>query len=104
MAYQTGFLRERVTIKNKVADAAFGDTTDYAVVATVWASATFQKGMRALREGALDAYDTMMFRMRYNDFVNRDSRLVYDGAEYQITSIHRDMHENILQIIANEIE
>jgi len=103
MAYQSGFLHCRVTIKNKTAGAGFGDTTTYADAGTVWANVTFSKGMKALHEGALDAYDTVIIRMRYNTTVQRDSHLVYDGTEYQIQSFHRDYPENIIQITATEI-
>jgi hypothetical protein len=58
--------------------------------------------MKSLREGALDAYDTVIIRMRYNKIVTRDSLLVHDGRTYQIQSFHRDMRENIVQITAVE--
>lgn len=103
MSYQSGFLHQRVTIKNKSTNTAFGDTTTYTEAGTVWANVSFSKGMKALHEGALDAYDTVIIRMRYNTIVNRDSHLVYDGKEYQIQSFHRDYQENIIQITAQEI-
>ena len=103
MAYQSGFLHNRVTIKNKVVATGFGETTGYQEVGAVWANVSFSKGMKALHEGALDAYDTVIIRMRYNTIVNRDSHLVYDGKEYQIQSFHRDYQENIIQITAQEI-
>lgn len=103
MAYESGFLRQRVIIKNKSTNATFGDTTTYTEAGTVWANVTFSKGAKSLREGALDAYDTVIIRMRYNTIVSRDSHLVYDGKEYQIQSFHRDYQENIIQITATEI-
>lgn len=103
MAYTSGLLKERVTIKNKVTASAFGETTGYADAGTVWADVTFSKGVKSLREGALDAYDTVIIRMRWNNIVNRDSHLVHDGKEYQIQSFHRDYQENIIQITAQEI-
>lgn len=103
MAYQSGFLHQRVTIKNKTAAAGFGDTATYTEAGTVWANVDFSKGKKALHEGALDAYDTVIIRMRYNKIVSRDSHLVHDGKEYQIQSFHRDRHENIIQITATEI-
>lgn len=103
MAYQSGFLHNRVTIKNKSASATFGETATYTEIGTVWANVTFSKGVKALREGALDAYDSVIVRMRFNDIVNRDSHLVHDGKEYQIQSFHRNFEENIIQITATEI-
>ena len=103
MAYQSGFLHNRVTIKNKVVAKGFGETTSYQAVGAVWANVSFIKGMKALHEGALDAYDTVIIRMRWNNIVSRDSHLAYDGKEYQIQSFHRDYQENIIQITATEV-
>ena len=103
MTYQAGFIRQRVTIRNKVVATQFGETTSYQDVATVWANIAFSKGVKSLREGSLDAYDTVIIRMRYNSVVTRDSLLVHDGITYQITSFHRDYTENIIQITAVEL-
>ena len=103
MAYQSGFLHNRVTIWNKVVSTGFGDTTSWQDVGTVWANVTFSRGVKSLREGALDAYDTVIIRMRDNKIVSRDSLLVHDGRTYQIQSFHRDLRENIVQITAVEM-
>lgn len=105
MAYTSGILKNRVKILNKVSptQADFGETTSYAEAAEVWADVTWSKGVRSLREGALDAYDTVLIRMRYNDIVTRDSRLQHDGVTYQIQSLHRDYQDNTIQITATEI-
>lgn len=105
MPYSTGLLKNRVTILNKVSptQGEFGATTRYEPAATVWADVTWSKGTKALREGALDAYDTVIIRMRYNSVVTRDSRLQHDGVTYQIQSLHRDHQDNTIQITATEI-
>ncbi len=105
MAYSTGLLNRRIMILNKVlpTQGEFGDTTQYEVKSCVWAQVTWSKGVKALREGALDAYDTIMVRMRYNTVVSRDSRLLIDGLTYQIQSLHRDRQENTIQITATEV-
>ena len=105
MAYSTGMLKHRIMILNKVlpTQADFGETTQYEVKSCVWAQVTWSKGVKALREGALDAYDTIMVRMRYNTVVSRDSRLLYDGVTYQIQSLHRDYQDNTIQITATEV-
>ncbi len=103
MAYTSGLLKYRVTILNKQVASGFGETTSYQPAATVWADMTWSKGAKALREGALDAYDTVLIRMRYNDVVTRDSRLQHDGVTYQIQSLHADRQENTIQITATEI-
>lgn len=105
MAYSTGLLKHRVTIMNKVmpTQGEFGETTRFEPVTTVWAQVTWSKGVKALREGALDAYDTIMVRMRYNTVVSRESRLLIDGVTYQIQSMHRDRQDNTIQITATEV-
>lgn len=103
MGYSAGFLNHRVTIRNKVAGTGFGETTSYRDVKTVWANVTWSKGAKALHEGALDAYDTVMIRMLWNDVVKRDSQLVYEGVTYQIQSFHPDKLANTLQITAVEV-
>ena len=96
-------MKYRVTILNKQVASGFGETTSYQTAATVWADVTWSKGSKALREGALDAYDTVLIRMRYNDIVTRDSRLQHGGVTYQIQSLHADRQENTIQITATEI-
>ena len=101
--YGAGMRDYRVTIKNKVVANGFGDTTGYVEVATVHAAMTFNKGVKSLREGALDAYDTVMFRMNWNSIVTRDSRLVCEGKEYQIKSLNGNKREKQMQITAVEV-
>ena len=103
MAYSSGLLKHRVTILNKQVATGFGETTSYQPAATVWADVTWSKGTKSLREGALDAYDTVIIRMRYNTIVSRDSRLQHDGVTYQIQSLHRDYQDNTIQITATEV-
>ena len=103
MAYTSELLKHRVTILNKQVASGFGETTSYQPAACVWADVTWSKGVKALREGALDAYDTVLIRMRWNDIVTRDSRLQCDGVTYQIQSLHADKQDNTIQITATEI-
>lgn len=103
MGYSSGILKYRVTILNKQVATGFGETTSYQPAACVWADVTWSKGVKALREGALDAYDTVLIRMRWNNIVARDSRLQCDGVTYQIQSLHADRQDNIIQITATEV-
>ena len=105
MGYSAGFLNHRVLIRNKKSptEQTFGETTEYEDAGCVWANVTWSKGVKALHEGALDAYDTVLIRMRYNDVVTRDSRLQHGGVTYQIQSLHADRQENTIQITATEI-
>ena len=91
-------------LKKKDADKLeFGEKTEYEQVACVHANLTWKKGQKALNEGALDAQDTVMFRMRWNSIVTRDSRLQCEGVTYQIQSLHADRQDDTLQITATEI-
>ena len=92
-------------IRNKKSptEQTFGDTIEYEDAGCVWANVTWSKGVKALHEGALDAYDTVLIRMLWNKLVRRDSQLVYDGVTYQIQSFHADRQDNTIQITATEI-
>lgn len=103
MGYTSDILKDRVTILNKKVSTGFGETTSYEPVGCVHANVTWSKGVKALREGALDAYDTVLIRMRWNSIVTRDSRLECQGVTYQIQSLHADRQENTIQITATEI-
>ena len=103
MAYTSGLLKHRVTILNKQVASGFGETTSYQPAATVWADVTWKKGQKALNEGVLDAQDTVLIRMRYNNIVTRNSRLQSGGVMYQIQSLHADRQDNTIQITATEI-
>jgi len=105
MGYSAGILNHMVAIlKKKDADKiGFGEKVEYEQVACVHANLTWKKGQRALNEGALDAIDTVMFRMRWNNIVTRDCLLECEGVTYQIQSLHADHRANTLQITATEI-
>lgn len=105
MGYSADILRHRVAILNKVdpSKTGFGETTKYEQVACVHADVTWSKGVKSLREGSLDAYDTVLIRMRWNNIVSRDSQLECEGVRYQIQSLHADRMDNIIQITATEI-
>lgn len=108
MAYTSGIMNKRVGILTRDADATgqFGRNSggvSYSLAATVWAAVDWSRGMRAMREGAVEAYEVIMVRMRYNCIVNRDSRLQWDGRTFQILSLNSDLRENTIQITAQEI-
>lgn len=107
MAYSTGMMNKRVTVAKRAADdgATFGKSGQpkYEIVGTFWMAETFTKGVKAMHEGALDAYDTVMFRCRYNKNIDRWCLLRYHGKWYQITSFNEDYQENQLQMTAVEM-
>lgn len=105
MGYSSGMLNYMVAVlKKKDPDKkAFGEKTEYEQVACLHSDMTWKKGQRALNEGALDAIDTVMFRMRWNNIITRDCLLECEGVRYQIQSLHADHRANTLQITATEI-
>ena len=107
MGYSTGILKHRIEILRRVQAAskfsAGSGRVTYEPIKKVWADATWSKGAKAMREGALDSYDTVMFRMRYNTVVNRESFIGYENKVYQIMSLHSDYQANTIQITAVEI-
>ena len=103
MPYTSDILHYVVTVLNKQTATGFGETTAYSPAGCVHADITWKKGQKALNEGALDAQDTVLIRMRWNNIVKRDSRLQYDGVTYQIQSFHADRRDNSIQITATEI-
>ena len=107
MAQSSGFRNKRVAIMNRSIEGGgdFGRNSagrPYKYETTVWASVRFSKGVKSLREGALDAYDTLLIGMLYTPKVSRESMLVYDNRTFTITSFNRDYQTNEIQITAVE--
>lgn len=99
----------RITILNKVAptEKAFGEKTGYKRDGSLNSSYEFNKGTRALREGSLDAYDTVIFRLNFSGnaakTITRESLIEMNGKIYQIQSLNADHQENKIIIRANEM-
>lgn len=108
MAYSTGILRERVVVQNRTAstEGTYGRNsagTTWEDTTTLWAAVDFSRGIKSMREGALDAYDTIMVRTRWCPELTRESRLVWDGRHWNIQSYHAVRQDNTIQITATEI-
>jgi head-tail adaptor len=105
--FNSGMRNHRVTILNKVSpkEKAFGEKTAYKRDGSLWSSYEFSKGTKALREGALDAYDSVIFRMNFsaNVTITRESLIEMHGKIYQIQSLNSDSHENKIIIRATEM-
>ena len=108
MSYSTGMMKYRVQVAKR---ATFTDTDNfgkrsepkYELLGTFWMGETFNKGVKAMREGALDAYDTVMFRCRYIKQLDRWCLLKFKGKWYQIISFNDDYQDNQIQITATEL-
>lgn len=100
-------MNKRVMVAKRVGDAqkSYGkqSQTKYELLGTFWMAENFNKGMKAMNEGALDAYDKVMFRCRYNKDIDRWCLLQYLGKWYQIISFNEDYQDNQLQILAQEM-
>lgn len=101
-------MNKRIKIAKRV-DSAGGDFgrssggQKYTMLGEFWASKKFDKGMKSLREGAVDAYDTVMFRMRFNADIDRWCLIQYQGKWFQIQSFNEDYQTNEIQITAKEM-
>lgn len=100
-------MNKRITVAKRKSDAEItfskSGQPKYEILGTFWMAETFTKGVKAMHEGALDAYDTVMFRCRYNSNIDRWCLLQYRGKWYQITSFNEDYQENQIQITAVEL-
>ena len=108
MSYSTGMMNKRIKIAKRVDSegGSFGRSSGgqkYAMLGEFWAAETFNKGVKSMREGAVDAYDTVMFRMRYHAEIDRWCLVQYHGRWYQIQSFNEDYQTNELQITATEM-
>jgi len=84
-----------------------GDKTSHQRIGKLWAAYRWNKGTRALREGALDAYNTVMFQFQYSGnaakAITRESLIEYDGKIYQIQSLNSGRRDNKIVITATEM-
>ena len=108
MAYSTGMMNKRVKIAKRVDSegGSFGRSSGgqkYTMLGELWAAESFNKGVKSMREGAVDAYDTVMFRMRYHAEIDRWCLVQYHGRWYQIQSFNEDYQTNEIQIPAIEM-
>ena len=101
-------MNKRIKVAKRV-DSTGGDFgrssggQKYTLLGEFWASEKFNKGTKSLREGAVDAYNTVMFRMRYQKDIDRWCLIQYQGQWYQINSLNEDYQTNELQITATEM-
>lgn len=108
MAYSSGMLNKRVTIAKRTEAVAGKSGRDsagikYEIIGTFWAAEDFNKGVKALRNGTVEAYNVVMFRMRYHECINRWCLIRYNGVWYEIESCNEDQQANQIQITAHEM-
>ena len=107
MSYSTGMMNKRVWVAKRASDTqesfGKGGQPKYELLGEFWAAEDFNRGVKSLREGAFDAYDTVMFRMRYNKDIDRWCLLQYHDRWYQIQSFNESYQDNQIQMTAVEL-
>jgi SPP1 family predicted phage head-tail adaptor len=104
--FGAGMRHYRIGILEVVqSEKTFGATTSYRRAGKVSAAYKFNKGARALREGALDAYNTVMFQLNFSSNINitRDCLVEFRGKIFQIQSLNDDYQANKIVITATEM-
>lgn len=100
-------MNKRVTVAKRATDTqeTFGKSGQpkYEILGTFWMAEDYNRGVKSLREGAFDAYDTVMFRCRYNKDFDRWCLLKYHDKWYQIQSFNESYQQNQIQITAIEL-
>ena len=105
IGYDAGMLDTRVTvhIPGQNIDTEYGRKQLPGNTIQRWAAVDWNRGTKSLREGVIDAYDTIMVRMRYDQQITRDCKLEINGTMYSIQSFHSSYKEGKIQITATEI-
>ena len=110
MSYSPDLLKYRVIVLNRKQATSSkwgkdGEGVEWEASQPIRADVTWAKGVRALNQGALDAYGVVEVRMYWNNVVNMRSRIIYDGQTYNILpeTFHADHMENTIQFHAQVI-
>ena len=107
MAYSAGMLDKKITFYRRATaeDGKYGKNSageKYELVGTFNAAEDFNKGVKSLRLGAVEAYDVVMFRMHYRKGIDRWCLIKYNGVWYEIESFNAIQREDQIQITAHE--
>lgn len=105
MAYSSDMMQYIIKVLNKKspADTPFGERANFQEAICLHANVTWEKGQKALAQGALENTDTILIRTRYASQIDRNSLIEYEGITYQIQSLHSDRRANTTQIVATEM-
>lgn len=108
--YSTGMLNKKITVLNRKegTESDWGydaSGVEWEDTCTLHAAVDYVKGIRAMREGALDAYGVVLVRLRYTNKIQPRSRIRYRGNIYKILpeTFHDDYMNNTLQFNAQVI-
>ena len=106
MSYDRGFLNKRIAIwRPKQEESMYGTgRTIYSRGREVWANVSFVKGKRALNNGHVGVYDTVMIRMDFHPDISRSCRIQVGKQYYVIDSFNCSQEDNEMQITAYEVD
>ena len=105
--YSSGYRYDKIKVQGtpRAVVTEYGrEDSEPAETFTMWANVAFSRGTKSLREGAVDAYDTLLIRTRHTDRLTRDCIITYRGREYRILSLNGDYKRNEVQITCTEIQ
>lgn len=109
--YSAGMRYKTITIYNRTAatTGTYGVDSDGAtwqLGSTIHAAVDFVRGIRAMKEGALDVYGVVMVRCNYTTELNPRSRIQYNGQMYQILgeTFHAEYRDNTIQFHAQLLD
>lgn len=98
MAYDKGFLNDRITILNRkdvVTEHGAKKGTNYEPDgAPIWANVSWLKGKKAVMEASLDALNSYLVRTAYHERLDEHSRIMWNGKTYQIDPPKKDKRAN----------
>lgn len=98
MAYDKGFLNDRITILNRkdvVTEHGAKKGTNYEPDgAPIWANVSWLKGKKAMMEASLDALNSYLVRTAYHERLDEHSRIMWNGKTYQIDPPKKDKRAN----------
>ena len=103
--YSSSFRRSRISVFGapEVRTTEYGrENSAYPSIGDFWAAVTFTRGAKAMREGALDSYNTLLIRMRFCERLTRACIIQYKGKVYQIDSLNADYTRNEMQLTCSE--
>ena len=110
MSYSPDLLKYRVIVLNRKQATSSkwgkdGEGVEWEASQPIRADVTWAKGVRAMNQGALDAYGVVEVRMYWNNVVNMRSRIIFDGQLYNILpeTFHADHMSNTIQFHAQVI-
>ncbi|MCD8265829.1 MAG: phage head closure protein [Prevotellaceae bacterium] len=106
MTYSSGMLNQRVKFYHPAKrQGVKGEATAYTFGQTCWAAVDFARGTRALRQGQVEVYTTIMLRLRFagNSGLTEYDRIEYLRKYYAIESFNADPAANTIQITAVQV-